>query len=224
MLRPVTRCALGVFLAAATLSLAACGGAAPAPTAAPKAETKPAASPATAASPAPGASPSPAALGPSASGEVDAVEGRLLSVATSTGVRRVRVAENATVLQEGQGTLTDLVSGAMVGVTGRPDGTAVIVRFFPPGISPKPGQFPMTGAQAGNIMTNATIVSFDGTALVVDLGGERVTLTVPADAQIIKPLPATFAEIKPGVRLFASGTPEGDVLVAQTVTVVSPPR
>jgi len=111
----------------------------------------------------------------------------------------------------------------MVGVTGKPDGTAVSIQFFPPGISPKPSQFPMTGAQAGNIMTNASIVSFDGNALTVDLGGEKATLIVPPDTSIIKPQPSTFSEIKPGLRVFAVGTPEGDVLVAQTVTITPPP-
>jgi hypothetical protein len=257
MQRHATPRALIALLASTTLVLAACAGAAPAPTAAPKTETKPAEtkpaapaaaspaaspaapaaspaaasaspspSPAAAASPvaSPGASPSPAAAaGPLVSGEVDAVDGRLLSVATATGVRRVRVADNASVMIEGQGSGEDLKSGVLVGITGKPDGTAVIVRLFPPGIVPKPSQFPMGGAQAGNIMTNASVVSFDGNALVVDLGGERATITVPPEAQIVKPVPSSFGEIKPGTRIAAVGTPEGDLLVATTVTIITQP-
>jgi hypothetical protein len=154
---------------------------------------------------------------------VDAVDGRTLSVATNTGVRRVRVADNATVLIEGKGSPDDLKPGALVAITGKPDGTALVVRFFPPGIAPKPSQFPMGGAQAGNIMTNANIVSFDGKALVVDLGGEQATITVPPEAEIVKPLPSSFTELKPGVRVTAVGTPDGDVLVAQTVTITTQP-
>ena len=146
-----------------------------------------------------------------------------MTLTTNTGVRKVRVADNAVILKYGIGTLSDLVAGSMVGVTGKPDGTAVSIQFFPPGISPKPSQFPMTGAQAGNIMTNASIVSFDGTTLTVDLGGEKATLTVPPDTRIVKPQPSTFAEIKPGLRVFAVGAPDGDVLVAQTVTITTPP-
>ena len=71
-------------------------------------------------------------------------------------------------------------------------------------------------------MTNANIVSFDGKALVVDLGGEKQTITVPPDVQIIKPIPSTFSELKPGVRVTALGQPEGDSLVAQTVTISQP--
>jgi hypothetical protein len=157
------------------------------------------------------------------SGEVDAVDGRMVSVATATGVRRVRVADNASILIEGRGASEDLKAGVLVGITGKPDGTAVIVRLFPPGITPKPSQFPMGGPQAGNVMTNASIVSFDGKALVVDMGGEKPTITVTPETQIVKPLPSTFSEVKPGARIAAVGTPDGDVLVATTVTIITQP-
>jgi hypothetical protein len=252
MVRPATRRALIALFASTSLVLVACGGTPPAPTAAPKTESKPAeapkpaapaaaspaASPAVAASPAaasspaaaaspaasPGASPSPAAAaGPVASGEVDAVDGRNVSVVTATGLRRVRVADNASIMIEGKGSNEDLKPGVLVGVTGKPDGTAVIVRLFPPGIAPKPSQFPMGGPQAGNIMTNATIASFDGKALVLDMGGERPTITVVPETQIVKPVPSTFAEVKPGARITAVGTPDGDLLVATTVTIITQP-
>jgi hypothetical protein len=204
--------------------------AAPAPASPVAAAASPAASaaaPAAAASPAasPGASPSPAAAAtnPTVSGDVDAVDGRVVSVATNTGVRKVRVADNASVLIEGKGTDQDLKPGAMVGITGKPDGTAVAVRLFPPGVVPKPSQFPMGGAQVGNIMTNASIVSFDGKALVVDLGGEKPTITVVPDTQIVKPVPSTFAEIKPGTRILAVGMMDGDLLAATTVTILTAP-
>lgn len=202
--------------APAAASPAAAAAASPATVASPAAAASPAASP--------GASPSPAAAAsPNVSGEVDAVDGRTLTVATNTGIRTVRVADTAVILKNGVGTPADLVPGSMVGVTGKTDGTAISIQFFPPGISPKPSQFPMTGAQTGNIMTNASIVSFDGSTLTVDLGGEKVTLTVPPDTRIVRPQPSTFAEIKPGLRVFAVGAPEGDVLVAQTVTITTPP-
>jgi hypothetical protein len=241
------------LLTACALIVAACSSAPPAPTPAPKpaetkpAETKPAApaaaspaapaaaspaaspaaAPPAAASPAasPGASPSPAAAAPApvVSGQVDTVDGRTLSVATATGVRKVRVADNATILIEGNGVAEDLKPGAFVAITGKPDGTAQVVRFFAPGISPKPSQFPMGGAQAGSIMTNATIVSFDGKALVVDLGNDKQTITVVPESQIVKPVPSTFSEVKPGARVTAVGTPDGDILTAQTVTILTQP-
>ena len=81
----------------------------------------------------------------------------------------------------------------------------------------------MGGPQAGSIMTNASIVSFDGKALVVDLGGEKPTITVTPETRIAKPVPSTFSEIKPGARVTAVGTPEGDLLVATTVTIITEP-
>jgi len=155
-------------------------------------------------------------------GEVDAVDGRTISVSTNTGARKVRVADNATIMMEGKGGPEDLKPGAFVAITGKPDGTVVTVRFFTPGITPKPSQFPMTGPQAGNVMTNATIVSFGGKSIVVDLGGEKQTLMMASGSEVVKPLPSTFSEIKPGVRVLALGTPEGDSLVAQTVTISQP--
>ncbi|MCC7370166.1 MAG: hypothetical protein IT306_17200 [Chloroflexi bacterium] len=191
--------------------------------ASPAAASSPSASASPAAASSPVASPAAAAGPPVVSGEVDAVDGRTLSVVTNTGVRKVRVADNATVLMEGKGGPDDLKVGQLVAITGKPDGTAIVVRLFPPGITPKPSQFPMGGAQAGNIMTNANVVSFDGRLLVVDFGGEKASIAVPPEAQIVKPVPSNFGEVKQGVRVIAVGTQEGDVLVGQTVTIVTQP-
>src|SRR5918911_1473296 len=113
MLRSTTRRPLGGALFRTTLVLPACGG-----------------------------TPAAAAAAPSVNGEVDKVDGRVVSVVTNTGPRNVRVAENATVLIEGQGSTSDLTPGKLIAITGKPDGTAVIVRLFPTGITPKPSQFP----------------------------------------------------------------------------------
>jgi hypothetical protein len=196
------------------LVVAGCSAPAASPTAAPAKPTdapkpaaaspaaspvaSPAASPAAASSPPPaaGPSPSPAAAAPAPT----------VSVSTNVGLRRVEVPESARVQQEGKGAPSDLESGALVGITGKPDGTAVVVRLFPQGISPKPEQFPMGGPQAGSMMTNAKIDSFDGRILTVDLGGQKTQITVPPEAEIVKPLPADFADIQPGKRVIAFGT------------------
>ena len=98
-----------------------------------------------------------------------------------------------------------------------------MVRIFPQGIAPKPAQFPMAGPQAGNVMTNARIDSFDGRVLTLDLDGQKVPITVPPDAEIVKPAPARFDDIQAGARLVAAGDQEGDVLQAQTVTILNQP-
>ena len=198
----------------ATVLLVACSPAAPSPTGTP-------AKAATGANPSPAAGSVPAAS--TVNGEVVSVEGRVVTVSTNLGVRQVRVPDATQVQQEGKAEPSDLEPGLLVGVTGRPDGTALVVRIFPQGIAPKPAQFPMAGPQAGNVMTNARIDSFDGRVLTLDLDGQKVPITVPPDAEIVKPAPARFEDIQAGARLVAAGDQEGDVLQAQTVTILNQP-
>ena len=102
-------------------------------------------------------------------------------------VTTVQIAENASIEQEGKGTTSDLLPGLGVGVTGKPDGsnvTAVSIRIFPAALgTPRPGQFPMTGANQGNLMTNSTIESFDGSQLVLNSAGQRYQIAVPPGTQ-----------------------------------------
>src|SRR4051812_5136764 len=137
MLGSAPRRSLSVALVMTAMLLTACGGSAPpaAPTTAPKPTeaAKPATAPAAASPAAPAASPAAAAASPAVAaspaaspaaaasptvnGEVDSVDGRLLSVITNTGVRKVRVADNATILVEGEGSPVDLKPGPAVAVT-----------------------------------------------------------------------------------------------------------
>lgn len=167
--------------------------------------------------PGPQATPDPNS--PIVNGEVDIVDGRTVTVATNTGWRKVAVPDTATILTDGKGSTADLTPGALVAVTGKPDGTAVTIRMFPPGANPRVGQFPMNGAQAGNIMTNAKIVTFDGKTLSLDYDGQQTSVTVPPETDIVKQVGAQFADIAIGARVQASGTVSGDTLTAQTVTI-----
>jgi hypothetical protein len=162
----------------------------------------------------------PNAQSPIVNGEVDVVDGRTVTVATNTGWRKVDVPDSATILTEGKGTGADLTAGALVAVTSKPDGTALIVRLFPPGSNPRVGQFPMNGPNAGNTMTNATIESFDGKQLSLNYNGDKASITVPPDAQIVKPVPAAFTDITVGSRVQAAGTVNGDTLAARSVTIL----
>jgi hypothetical protein len=153
------------------------------------------------------------------SGEVDIVDGRTVTVATNTGWRKVDVPDTATIMSEGRGTGADLVAGTLVAVTSKQDGTAQIVRLFPQGANPRIGQFPMQGVNAGNLMTNAKIDSFDGTLLKLDYNGEKASITVPADAQIVKPIQGAFTDIVVGARVQMDGTVDGDTLTARSVTI-----
>jgi hypothetical protein len=167
----------------------------------------------------PQASGTPNPQAPVVAGEVDIVEGRTVTVATNTGWRKVDVPDSATITTEGKGTGADLVAGTLVAVTSKQDGTAQIVRLFPQGSSPRIGQFPMQGANAGNLMTNARIASFDGTVLKLDYNGEQAQITVPADAEIVKPVQGSITDIVVGARVQANGSVSGDTLTARSVTI-----
>jgi hypothetical protein len=157
---------------------------------------------------------------PIVNGEVDIIDGRTVTVATNTGWRKVDVPDSATIQTEGKGTPADLVTGALVGVTGKPDGTAVSIRIFPTGATPRTGQFPMNGAQTGNVMTNAKIEGFDGKTLSLDFEGQKASITVPPAAEIVKPVPAAFSDIQVGARVQANGSVSGDTLTARSVTLL----
>jgi hypothetical protein len=137
------------------------------------------------------------------------VNGHTLTVTTNTGDREVDLADSTRIEKEGKGTLSDLQPGLSVGITGKPDGsnvTAVSIRIFPAAMgTPRPGQFPMTGANAGNLMTNSVIESFDGSNLTLSAAGQRYVIGVPAGTEVLKPVPAQLAELTPGTRVLAIG-------------------
>ncbi len=115
------------------------------------------------------------------------------------------------VVREGRGTLADLQPGLAVGITGKPDGanlTALSIRILPASIgTPRPGQFPMTGANQGNLMTNLVIDSFDGSSLSVTAAGQRYQFVVPPSTEVLKQVPATIGDLAPGKRVLVVGTP-----------------
>jgi len=196
---------LKLFSAGALLVLAAACSApqAPAPTQAPLATQAP-----------PALVPTPAATAAAqavttVSGAIDSISGRTLTVSTNTGPKQVSLTEDARIEQEGKGTVSDLMPGLGVGVTGKPEGntlTAVSIHIFPAALgAPRGGQFPMTGANQGNLMTNSVIESFDGSQLVLNTAGQRYEIAVPAGTEVLKPVPATLNALAPGTRVLAAG-------------------
>jgi hypothetical protein len=186
--------------------------------------------------PAPTVAPTPAAAAAAqaantVSGTIDTVNDRTLTVTTNTGPKQVQLTEDAKVEQEGKGSPSDLLPGLGVGVTGKPDGangvTAISIRIFPAVLgTPRPGQFPMTGANQGNLMTNSVIESFDGSKLVLNAAGQRFEINVPSATEVFKPVPATLDALVPGTRVLAAGTPAADgTLRASSINIMgAPPR
>jgi hypothetical protein len=215
------------------LLIAGCNAApSPPPTQAPPPPTQapaPTLAPAAIAQPASSTPASNAAGGSNVSGSIDAINGRTLSVTTNTGAKEVQLGDDTRIEKEGRGTVADLLPGLSVGITGRPDGanlTAVSIRIFPAAQGTRPGQFPMTGAQAGNIMTNSVIDSFDGSTLTVSAAGQSYQIRVPSDAEVLKPVPASLSDLTTGTRVLAAGAagPDGTLRATSVNVVGLPPQ
>ncbi|MBI2756769.1 MAG: hypothetical protein HYX52_08675 [Chloroflexi bacterium] len=144
---------------------------------------------------------------------------------TAAGTQEVTLPEGVTLEQEGKGTVADLKPGLSVGVTGKPDGTAISIRIFQASTTVRPGQLPMAGAQAGNTMTNAVIQSFDGDTLTVQLGEQRVPLKLPAGTEVLKPVSAALSDLSAGKRVNVTAVPTGPngALIATSVYVPGAP-
>jgi hypothetical protein len=82
----------------------------------------------------------------------------------------------------------------------------------------------MGGPELGNFMTNAVIESFDSKILKVVASGTPFQITVPPDTEVLRPLPATFADAAVGRRCLAVGPtgPDG-VMVATSLNLVGEP-
>jgi hypothetical protein len=101
----------------------------------------------------------------------------------------------------------DLKPGLFVAVTAtrQPDNTllATIASVFPASLSANVpgGQRPLP---EGNLMTNATIDQVSGNSFTVTFPGGGARVTLAPNAQVIKQVDATPADITPGTTLSAS--------------------
>jgi hypothetical protein len=145
------------------------------------------------------------------------VNGTVQDVADTTvalqGGSSFRTSEQTSVIRTQRGTPADLKAGQNVAITAQrqADGTllASIVSTFPPSSrGPNEGQFPLSGE---NIMTNAIIddaqvSSVQNDQLSVTFQGQKETVRIAPDAQILLRLPGTLADVKPGNQVNASVT------------------
>jgi hypothetical protein len=121
------------------------------------------------------------------------------------------------------GTLADVQPGQVVGVTGRPEGdglTAVEIHVFPALLNIRQAQTPMSGANAGNVMTNARVQSFADGVLTLNLADQLVPINTSAATVVTHPVPVGVDSVQGGGRIAASGPvgPDG-VLQARIVWI-----
>jgi Domain of unknown function (DUF5666) len=156
---------------------------------------------------------------------VDLADGRA-TVATNAGPVVVQMGPDTQYERDTFGTLGDLQPGQFVGVTGRPTGDgleAVEIHVFPALLSSvSQGQTPMSGANAGNTMTNASIVSLDGGILTLQFADQLVTIATTPATEVRFPGPATADDVQAGRRIVAAGPTGADgVIQARGVYVTA---
>ena len=158
-----------------------------------------ASSPASQASVAPSRSPATRVTGTvqtDAAGKVTLADGTSLDITPTT-----RVTQQQSI------TAADLKAGMFVAITGKrqPDNTvlASIVSVFPDSLRKvvPGGQRPLP---EGNLMTNASIDQVTGNAFTVTFPGGGARITIAPDAQILKQVDATPADVKPGEKVSAA--------------------
>jgi hypothetical protein len=184
------------LVAAPASNTPAPAGANAAPTAAAAEPTTPAAGGAAPAAPANPATRVNGRVQTVASGAVTLADGTSFTLTPTTRITRQQPMTPA-----------DLKPGLFVAITAtrQPDNTllATIVSVFPPSVSANvpAGQRPLP---EGNLMTNATIDQVSGSTFTVTFPGGGAKITLAPNAQLIRQLDATPADITPGAALSAS--------------------
>jgi hypothetical protein len=158
------------------------------------------------------------------SGDLVELDGSRAVVATNTANVPVLLDETTRFEKEGRGTLADIQPGQYMGVTARPSSaalTALRIRVFPAAQSTIPsGQSAMSGPDAGNIMTNATVESLNNGVLTLNFSGQIVNVGVNAETEVLRQEPATSADLRVGGRVIVTGIPGDDgTLRAQVVNI-----
>ncbi len=156
---------------------------------------------------------------------VQLVDGRA-TLSTNTGPLTVQLSEDTRYEREGRGTLEDLRPNQWVAVTGRPTDNgqvAQIVRIFPIAQATVPPRFNSPMA-SGGLMTNAIVDNLENGRLTVRVAGESQAIDTNGDTQVLRPEPATAAEVRENRRIAAIGTLGGDaVLQAVHVNLLGEP-
>jgi hypothetical protein len=161
------------------------------------------------------------------SGAVVQIGADQATISSNTGPVVVALGPDTSYEKEGPGTIYDIQTGQLVGITGRPtpEGQyAVQVRIFPAALRLSPTVRPMGGSNLGNLMTNAVVQSFADDMLRVEVAGTNYNIRTSPDTEVVLPLPATKADVTENARVAVTGSMgDGEVLLARLVNVLGPP-
>lgn len=147
------------------------------------------------------------------------------TVATNTGPTSVQLGADTRFELDSAGTLADVAPGQVVGVTGHPEGdglSAVEIHVFPTLMTVRQAQTPMSGANAGNLMTNARVESFADGVLTLNLADQLIPINTSAATSVTHPVPVAADTVQEGSRIGVSGPvgPDGS-LQARVVWIQS---
>jgi hypothetical protein len=130
------------------------------------------------------------------------------TVATPTGPVAVQFGPDTRFERDSTGSLADIQAGQVVGVTGRPEGdalAAVEIHVFPALLSIRQAQTPMSGANAGNLMTNARVESFADGVLTLNLADQLIRINTSGTTTVTHPVPVGADAVQEADRIAASG-------------------
>jgi len=153
-------------------------------------------------------------------GTVESLDGDVVTVNSRDGTKlKLKLKDGATVRAVVPAKLTDIKAGTGVGITSSPaaDGSlaAIEVHIFPAGQNINAAHFnwdlmPNTFMTNGPVQTSVAAV--DGQVLTVQYkAGDKVEekqIKVTPKTIIVGYLPATKADLKPGVKVFVAGAPK----------------
>jgi hypothetical protein len=145
-------------------------------------------------------------------------------VSTNTGPAAVRLSPDTAYERDSTGTLEDIQPGQVVGVTGRPvpDGLAAVeIHVFPTLLNFRQGQTQMSGANAGNLMTNATVESLTDGVLLLSFADQHVAINTSGDTAVTRPEPVPASEVREGARIAAGGAMGPDGTLQAVVVWIS---
>jgi hypothetical protein len=152
-------------------------------------------------------------------GTVASLDGTALTVTTRDGSeQKIALASDAAVLGLVKSSLSDIKSGAFIGVTGMPqaDGSqkAVEVHIFPEKARGTGEGFRPWDLRPNSTMTNATVaeqvVGNDGQSLLLKYKDGEKKIVVDTDTPVVSFVDGDRADLKPGAKVIVFVTREGD--------------
>jgi hypothetical protein len=161
-------------------------------------------------------------------GTIEKVDGNVLTVKTREGQEvKVKLTDNGRVLGFERASIEDVKQGSYVGISGMPqtDGSqkALHVHIFPESMRGLAEGFGPWDVRPNSTMTNATVASMvtgtDGRTLIVKYKDGEKKIFVPPDAPIVRYVPSTKDELKPGAKIMIFAATKGSDGIMETPSI-----